>query len=177
MDRNRRARYICSVAVATSLGFGTISIANASKDLDAPSFNNPRGLCDAISYLPTRGWHHDFMGWGCVSALKEYGPAKSAAALPSTYQYMVSGSAYKDADKVQLFYNVNNANYRSQSLRMMAIYAKTLDENTAFHFPKAVLAKIRHGRSFAVTTGDAKINFKMKKERIDIYVLSIIKNK
>lgn len=60
---------------------------------------------------------------------------------------------------------------------MMAIYAKTLDENTAFHFPKAVLAKIRHGRSFAVTTGDAKINFKMKKERIDIYVLSIIKNK
>ncbi|WP_145961264.1 hypothetical protein [Salinisphaera sp. LB1] len=175
MKIDRVSKCIPSAALVVCLGIGIMSNSAFadSKGANGPSFDDPHGLCDAIVYLPTHGWHHDFMGWGCISDLKEYGPRNSSTSLPSTYQYMVSGDVYEMAKEVELRYNVNNTGYRSKSLKMMATYAKTLAGNTAFHLSNSMLAKIRKGSPFIITSGKARIAFNIKKTRIDSYVLRI----
>lgn len=160
-------------ALSLTLAAVAASPSVMAKESDGPSFNDPQGLCNAIVYLPTLGWHHDMLGWNCISDLKKYGRAASYLRLPSTFQYTVIGIGYKQATKVKLFYDANNPATRSKSLAMMATYAKVLSGNTAFHITKAMLRDIKHGKSFSQTLNGVNIMFKVNRERIDEYVLII----
>lgn len=139
-----------------------------------PSWSDPQGLCNAIVYMPTKGWHNggSFLGWFCQSELKQYG-AVGPRGLPSTFQFDVTGTAYHKATTIELRYNANNPATRTKSLQQMGQYAKVLSDNVAFKLSTAQLRKIAHGQSFAASAPQASVKFTVAPGPIHVYTLSI----
>src|SRR5690348_12603761 len=131
MQRNKHKSLWCALVAGVLM---TLPVASAfgapSAGTGGPSFNDPQGLCQAIVYLPTLGWHHmDGLGWFCVSDLRQYGRGGGNGGFASTFQYSVSGDGYHSATQVQIFFTVNVAGSRRSGLKLLSTYAKSLSEN------------------------------------------------
>ena len=166
-----RMRALCLVALLSV--FVLPPIASAATSRKGPSWNDPQGLCGAIVYMPTKGWHNggSILGWYCQSDLKRYG-AVGPRGLPSTFQYSVTGSGYHRATKIKLWYNANNPRTLGSSLHQLAQYAKTLSANVAFKLSGSQLASIKKGQAFSASLPHARVKFSVSSGRIRAYTLS-----